>query len=283
MEPNQKNASTAGLVRVIEKNQQYLDAMAEDLKKKLAGGAALEQVPHSILLEALQVYRNMRTRLLEIESVERLLAQKQNRSVAQDPVRQDLIKELDAQIRLISSKVPRTPSAAGRPSPGPAGAGARRMTPSEQWLRTEEDSAAFTKNARLIDELDYAPGGPAAQRSRRIVQRSGRGFTLFSVRGPASALDAIHPHVRFREHDIIERYSATEIRGVLTHLRQIMVDDIVDIFRRLITGQFSDVICILVRLQSPDQLDEHLLAYLDRMAGDLRPGQTRSVDIADHA
>jgi hypothetical protein len=288
MEQKAQNANTAGLIRVIEKNQQYLDAMAEDLKKKLAGGAPLEQVPAAILREALAVYENMRTRLLEIGAVEQLLARKQNRPAAQDPARQKLIAELDSQIGLISGRLPKRTSAPGG-APEPAGtSGPRRATPSEQWLRTEEDSVAFTRNVRLLDELDYAPVGPpppgtaAAPDSRRVVEPSGRGFTLFSVRGPAAALDALHPQIRFREHDIIERFSAGEIRGVLTHLRQVLTEDVVNIFRRLITSRFSEAVCILVRLQSPDHLGGHLLQYLDRMAEEMRPGQIRSVIIQDH-
>jgi hypothetical protein len=281
----EQNANTVGLIRVIEKNQQYLDAMAEELKKKLAGGASLEQVPSTILREALAVYEDMRTRLLEIGAVEQLLARKQNRTAPQDPARQRLITELDSQIAAISRSLPQRPSAAGG---APEPAGGRRPTPSEQWLRTEEDSVAFTRNVRLLDELDYAPaapappGSPAAPDSRRIVEQSGRGFTLFSVRGPAAALDALHPQIRFREHDIIERFSAGEVRGVLTHLRQVLTEDVVNIFRRLITSRFSEVVCILVRLQSPDHLGGHLLQYLDRMAEEMRPGQIRSVIISDH-
>ena len=274
MEQKEKNANSAGLIRVIEKNQQYLDAMAEDLKKKLAGGASLEQVPVSILQEALKTYEDMRTRLLEIGAVEQLLARKQNKPAPQDTARQKLIEELDAQIGVLSRRIP-------KPSPTAAKTTAQhRQTPSDQWLRTEEDSVAFTKNARLLDELEYAPASPPVE--KRVVQRSGRGFTLFSLRGPAAALDALHPRLKFREHDIIERFSATEVRGVLTHLRQVMTDDVVNIFRRLITSQFSEVVCILVRLQSPDHLGEHLLQYLDRMTEEMRPGQIRSMDIRDH-
>jgi hypothetical protein len=273
MEQNKQNANTAGLIRVIEKNQQYLDTMASDLKKKLAGGGPIEQVPPVILRDALRTYEDMRTRLLEIGAVEQLLARKRNEPAPQDPERQKLIAELDAQIAVLSRILPN--DATGTTVPG-------RQTPSEHWLRKEEHSVAFTKTARLLDELEYAPRTPPPSESRRVSQGSGRGFTLFSVRGPAAALDALRPTLKFREHDIVERFSAAEVRGVLTHLRDVATDDVVNIFRRLITKQFSEVICILVRLQSPDHLGEHLLQYIDRMAAAMRPGQVRSVEIRDH-
>jgi hypothetical protein len=115
------------------------------------------------------------------------------------------------------------------------------------------------------------------------VQRSGRGFTLFTLRGPASALDALQPCIRLRKHDIIERFGAAEIRGVLTHLRRTSTGDIRHIFERLLTSRFSDVKCILVGLHSPDQLDEHFLKYLERMAADMPPGEIRTIDIASHS
>jgi hypothetical protein len=228
-----------------------------------------------VIENVLKVYSSMRARLSEIEVIRALLLRRHNRRVPESPRQQKLIAELDAQIAALTSRLKSGPQPAPANSPSPA------ASPSERWLRINEDSLAFTINARLLDELEYEappqPGGPV-----RVVQRSGRGFTLFTLRGPASALDALHPCIRLRQHDIVERFSATEIRGVLTHLRRTVTADIRHVFERLLASRFSDVKCILVGLHSPDQLDDNFLNYLEGTVSEMRAGEIRTIDIADH-
>jgi hypothetical protein len=282
MDNNRNNQDTANLERVIEKNQHYLDSVAEDLQNRILGGTALEHAPASILKDVLKMYQDMRTRVLEMEAVQRLLNHRLRKPHSKDPKRQKLLTDLDAQIADISARLEGTDA----PQPGVirgkrGNVPAPARPPSDRWLRIEQDSLAFTINARLLDELEYEtppqPGGPV-----RVVHKSGRGFTLFTLRGPASALDALHPCIRLRQHDIVERFSATEIRGVMTHLRLTVTADIKHIFERLLTTRFSDVKCVLMGLQSPDQLDEHFLEYLERMIDKMRPGEIHTIEIMIH-
>ena len=282
MDEQRNNQDTVNLERVIEKNQRYLDSVAEDLQRKILGGASLESAPASVLKDILKLYQDMRTRALEVEAVQRLLNHRLRKPHQQDPKRQKLIADLDGQIAALSARL----AAVDAPGPGAVrgatGKGASPdRPPSDRWLRIEQDSLAFTINARLLDELEYErPLQPGE--SRRVVQKTGRGFTLFTLRGPASALDELYPCIRLRQHDIVERFGATEIRGVLTHLRQTATSDIRHIFERLLANRFSDVKCVLMGLHSPDQLDEHFLEYLERMVGKMRHGEIRTIDIASH-
>lgn len=282
MDTNLNNQDTSNLERVIEKNQLYLDSVAKDLQRKALGGRSLEKAPVSVLKDVLKLYQDMRTRVHEIEAVQRLLNHRLRKPHSQDLKRQKLIADLDGQIAAISARLGEVDA------PGPGGVRGRTgeiqapdRHPSDRWLRIEQDSLAFTINARLLDELEYKtpplPGGPV-----RVVQKSGRGFTLFTLRGPASALDALYPCIKLRQHDIVERFSATEIRGVMTHLRQTVTGDLKHIFERLLTSRFSDVKCVLMGLLSPDQLDEHFLEYLERMVDKMRPGEIRTIDIMSH-
>jgi len=277
----QNTQDAAQLERVIEKNQQYLDSVAEDLLQTCLGTGSVKDVPAGVMENVLEVYSTMRTRLSEIAAVQRLLLQRHDKHMPENPRREKLIADLDAQIRVLSSRLGKSaPPAAGNSADDhPSGAASDRPA-SDRWLRIEQDSLAFTINARLLDELEYEappqPGGPA-----RVVQRSGRGFTLFTLRGPASALDALLPCIRLRQHDIIERFSATEIRGVLTHLRRTTTDDIKHIFERLLTSRFSDVKCVLAGLPLPEQLDDHFLKHLEGMVAEMRPGEIRTIEITD--
>jgi hypothetical protein len=277
MEKKKDIQDAANLERVIEKDQQYLDTVAEDLLKACLGAGLAADVPPAVVENVLSVYSSMRARISEIEVVRALLLRRHNVRIPDDLRRQKLIESLEAQIKALSARAGRSASApsGARPDAAPA-------TPaSYRWLRIEQDSLAFTINARLLDELEYeAPQRPGE--SARVMHGSGRSFTLFNLRGPASALDALFPRIRLRQHDIIERFNATEIRGFLTHLRQTTTNDIKHIFERLLTNQFSDVKCILVGLHTPDQLDDHFLKHLERMAEDMKPGEIRTIEIADH-
>ena len=270
------------LERVIEKNQQYLDTVADNLLKACLGADSTKDVPAAVIENVLKVYGGMRKRLAEIEVVQTLLLRRYNKRIPDNPLRQKLIAELDAQIKALSAlrgnnsspeaDVGTDATASSPPADHPA---------SDRWLRIEQDSLSFTINARLLDELEYeAPVKPGE--SVRVVQASGRSFTLFNLRGPASALDALHPRIKLRQHDIIERFSAQEIRGVLTHLRRTSTNDVKHIFQQLLTSQYSDVKCILVGLHSPDQMNDHFLKYLDWMIEKMQPGDLRTIEIADH-
>jgi hypothetical protein len=272
----------AHLERVIEKNQQELDSISEDLLQACLGAGSNNEVPPEVIENVLSVYNTMRSRLSEIEAVRKLLLRRHHRTLPEDTGRKKLIADLDAQIKALSARLGKGTPQAGKDPGAPSQRGADARPASDRWLRINEDSLAFTINARLLDELEYeAPPRPGS--NARVVQSSGRGFTLFTLRGPASALDALQPCIRLRKHDIIERFGAAEIRGVLTHLRRISTGDIRHIFERLLCSRFADVKCILVGLHSPDQLDEHFLKYLERMAADMRPGEIRTIDITSHS
>lgn len=283
MDKDRAQQDPANLERVIEKNRQYLDSVAEDLLKACVGARSAKEVPPAVIENVLQVYGTMKSRLLEIDSVQKLLLRRHHRQVKENPKREKLIAELDAQIKVLSARLGKSaqPAAGGPPGKGTPG-GTVAGTPSDRWLRIDDNSLAFTINARLLDELEYEPPAPAGGPSKRRTHQSGRGFTLFSIRGPAAALDDLIPRIKLRQHDIIERFSASEIRGVLTHLRRTTAADITHIFHRLLASRFPDLKCILVGLSSPDQLNDSFLKYLDRLAEEMRSGELRTIDIADH-
>lgn len=271
MEQAPKKRHIGDLERVIAKNRDRIAEAGRELQEALLKTGIRDDVPPGTLREALKLYQDMRTRLLEVESIQRLLGQRHGRTYERDRVREKTIIDLDLQIREISALLETQQPGLKRPS----------GTPSDHWLRDDADRAELTKNLRMLDELEYPPPlADQAVRSGRTVEQEGRGFTLFSIRGPAASMDAILPSVKLRVHDIVERFSAYEIRGVLTHLRRTSEDDIEQIFRRLLATQFPEVKCILIELRSPDHLDASLLDTLERTAEKMRPGEMRTVNLA---
>lgn len=272
MKQQQKKPSGSDLERVLAKNRDHIATATRELQDALLKTGIRDDVPAETLREALVLYRSMRTRLLEIESVQRLLSQRNGTPYERDPEREKIIIDLDLQVQELNDRL----AAVGeRPDPAAGQAG----TPSDHWLREDAGRLSFIKNLRLLDELEYGPPQRPSQQQARTVEQSGRGFTLFSIRGHAASIDAILPSITLREHDIVERFSAYEIRGVLTHLRRTTVDEIKGVFERLLATKFPEVKCILIELRSPDDLDDAMLEMLERTAGEMLQGEMRTIDL----
>jgi hypothetical protein len=272
------------LEQVIEKNRSFIDTASRELHKALQAAMATPAVPLKVVQEVLQLYRSMRSRILEIDSVQQLLARQLGRAVPTNERREQRLAELDEQIRVLCSRVVEDETGTGEECLKETARIEHQLRPpAEQWLRHGENSVAFTANSRLIDALNYPPPPPARTAGQiqkpRQIKREGRGFTLFSIRGPAPALDAIQPSLEIRERDIVERYSVGELRGVMTHLRPLSRKDVSDIFERILSQRYPDVRCVLVLLRTPDDLNEEFLRFLDRTFMNMRPGELRTVDL----
>ncbi len=281
-EQNQKKRTE--FEQVIEKNLSFIDTASRELRKALQEASTKQRVPLKVVHEVLQLYRSMRARVLEIDSIQQLLARQLGRAVATDEPREQLLAQLDEQIRVLCSRVVEEETGTGEECiKETTRIEHQTRPPAEQWLRHGENSVAFTANSRLIDALNYPPPPPARKAGQihtpRQIKKEGRGFTLFSIRGPAPALDAIQPSLEIRERDIIERYGVGEIRGVMTHLRPLSRKEVADIFERLLSPRYPDVRCVLVLLRTPDDLNEEFLRFLDRTFLNMRPGELRTVDM----
>lgn len=281
MSPQTKRFSDL-LERVIEKNTGFLKSASDALRSGKKPFEVLPGVPEGVLRESLTLYEEMRKRTLEIEKVQLVMGKRRGKQSTMNPLNVKLLADLNEQIRIIAEELAKRSPA----SPMPLAAAGEDVVPAYRWLRDDEDRVTFTANARLLSDLEYAPPRlgvkasgstqPSAAHVERLIRRTGRSFTLISLRGPAPALDAILSGLRIREHDILERYSATEIRGVLTHLRPISEHEVALLIRRFIENGFSDAKCLFVGIDSPDQIDDAFLLALDKAAGKMQPGDCRS-------
>jgi hypothetical protein len=283
MDRKPRETPQQNLERVIAKNRVFLESAAQELRQALLAVEDAREVPAPVVIEAMQLYRHLRARAIEIEAVNRFLAERAGRRPERDEARERLLVDLAGQVRQLCEKLGK--AAAPPPDCLRSAAEIDRTVrpPAEQWLRNDDDKAAFTTAVRLLEELSYpsTPPGGAGSAPVRRVEPAGRGFTLFSVRGAAAALDALYPEVEVREHDVVERYSAYEIRGVLTHLRRSPLPEISAVFQRLLKTRFPDVKCILIEIRSPDRLNDEVLDLLERTAGSMRPGSLQVIDQTD--
>ena len=72
--------------------------------------------------------------------------------------------------------------------------------------------------------------------------------------------------MRLREYDIKERLTKEELRGALTHLREISLSEVETILRRFTdTSEFSKLRCLLFTIQSQKDLEKEILGSAGNM------------------
>jgi hypothetical protein len=86
--------------------------------------------------------------------------------------------------------------------------------------------------------------------------------------------------MHLREHDIVERYAEDELRGILTHLREIQPFEVESIFDRLkqVEG-YSELKCLLVPIRGERDLRIDVAALVEKTINEMAPGELRTISI----
>ena len=138
---------------------------------------------------------------------------------------------------------------------------AYRLCLPSPWFHSEENQIVLLGNLRDLHELDYKTWADSefAQR-RRVIWDGPRSVSLFTLSGEATLIDNLQSRMHLREYDIKERLTAEELRGALTHLREISLSEVEMVLRRF-TGasEFSKLRCLLFTVQSQEDLEKEIL------------------------
>lgn len=151
-----------------------------------------------------------------------------------------------------------------------------------RWFSTKENHATFLKTLRLLYGLDYdLPADlEVKEEKRKVSQDTLRSLTFFVISGETRSIDHLQSQIRFREHDIIERYSGNELRGVLTHLREVPPLEVEEIFRRFTkVPEGSKLKCLLLPVYSKKNLDGDLLNRIKTTLQEMTEGEVKTVSI----
>jgi hypothetical protein len=82
--------------------------------------------------------------------------------------------------------------------------------------------------------------------------------------------------MRLREHDAFERYGKDELRGVLTHLREIDPSEIEKLFLRFMEGGgYSKPKCLLVSVRSSKELEGSLFDSIEKALQAMAEGEVK--------
>jgi hypothetical protein len=129
------------------------------------------------------------------------------------------------------------------------------------WFHSEENQIILLRNLRNLSELDYKNWSDSESTQRRkIIWDGRRSVSLFALSGEEILIDTLESRMRLREYDIKERLTREELRGALTHLREISQPEVETVLKRFAgTIEFSKLRCLLLTIQSQEDLEKQIL------------------------
>jgi hypothetical protein len=280
MEQDRDQRYVKSLERTIQNSYHYLKESIKDFQEMCRVVSPEKHVPAGIAVDIREMYKEIRNRLTEIKAVEQLLQGKYRQHYRRDSVREKEIMEFGFIAKNCYSKFEYTMvqiEALKRLKEHPA----KADHPGEPlpWFRSKENRVAFIKNLRILTELDYEPTPENIREERRDLAGS-RTLTLFLIIGDSTSLDLFQSQIQFREHDILERYSPEEVRGVLAHLRKVDPMEMEKKFRQIMESKgLVKLKCLLLPIHSSKDLEGDLLKLIKAALHEMAEGESRTLSI----
>jgi hypothetical protein len=280
MEQDRDQRYVRSLERTIENNYHYLKESIKDFQEMCRVVSPEKHIPAGIAVDIRELYKEIRDRLAEIKAIEQLLQGKYRQYYRRDSVRDKEILEFGFIAKNCYSKfeftmvqidaIKRLKEHAPQES-----------RPSEplKWFHTKENQVAFLKNLNPLIELDYNPPPEEIGEERRDLLGS-RTFTLFLFSGDSLSLDQLQSQIQFREHDMLERFSPEEIRGVLAHLRRVDPVEVENKFRQFMESKgLVKLKCLLLPIRSSKDLKRDLLKLIKTASHEMAEGEVRTISM----
>jgi len=271
------------LERVIQNNHTYLKGIMNSFEEKCMLVTSVKTVPPRMVIEIPETYREIQSRLKEIEAIQQLLKAKYFLYTRKDPRRQkevtDLgyvaktafskfehsMKQMEAEGKLEKVEQPPEGEAVGGPF---------------LFFVEEENQVMFLRNWRILHELDYEISPSRVEEKREVSKDKPRSLTLFVFKGDPKYVDELQSRMIFREHDVVERYSPDEVRGILTHLREVQPCEVEKIFERFkATKGYSNLKCLLIPIRSQKDYEGDIVGLMEKAFAEMTEGQVKTLSI----
>jgi hypothetical protein len=265
---------------VIQKNYKYLKSIMEDFQDKCRLAASATGAAPGLFTEIPDIYQEIHKRLKETQAVQSLLKTRYPQYVRSEPERDKELLELDLNAGTYFSKFLQTlkKHLGGKEDIGEEKFLGLEEIPHFQWFRNQENLVKFLRNVRILDELDYEIVPAWVRERREVTKDKPRSLTLFIFKGSVRSITNLQSHMHLREHDIVERYDEDELRGILTHLREIQPFEVEKIFDRLkqVEG-YSELKCLLVPIHSERDLRVDVAVLVEKTIHEMAPGELKTL------
>ncbi len=259
MEKPRLEAYVASLGQIVRSTHFDLREAMDQFQNMCSRVTSERIVPAGVITDIRQTYKEIQEQLTKIRGIHQLLESKYRRYHRRDSEREREIMEFAFLAKTLYSKFQCTLQEVeakrgvreGREDVVPH----RHRLPFP-WFHSEENQIILLRNLRDLRELDYKnwSDSESAQR-RRIIWDGPRSVSLFALSGEETLIDALQSRMHLREYDIKERLTREELRGALTHLREISLPEVETVLRRFTgTSEFSKLRCLLFTIQSQEDL-----------------------------
>jgi len=269
------------LERVIQNNYFYLRETIDDFQTLCRLITPEKRVPGEIVIHIRKMYREIQDRLTEIKAIQQILQGRYRQYYRRNLLRDRELAEFGSVAKYCYSKFEytlRQMEALKKIKGEGAFPKEDRQRKSFQWFISKENQVAFIKNLRVLMDLDYEP--PPQGIGERRETSGERSLLLFLFRGNSNSLDRLQSEIPLREHDLIERSGREELRGIMTHLREVTSSSVEERFRNFIeTKGFMNLKCILLPVYSMEDLEGDILHLIGRTLEEMREGEVKTISI----
>jgi len=280
MEQDRVQRYVKGLEKTIQNNHHYLKESIEDFQEMCRMVGPEKHIPAGIAIDIRELYKEIFSRLKEIKAIEQLLQGKYRQYYHRDSLMDKEILEFGFIAKNCYSKFEYTmvqiESIKRLKEHAPKVDHPREFL---RWFRSKENQVAFTKDLRILLELDYEPAPEEVGEERRDMAGT-RGLTLFLFSGDSLSLDRLQSQIQLREHDIMERYSQEEVRGVLAHLRTVDPIEVEKKFQQVMESQgLTELKCLLLPIHSQKDLEGDLQKLIETTLKEMAQGELRTLSV----
>jgi hypothetical protein len=241
-------------------------------------------VPMGIVTDIRQSYKEIQDQLTKIRGIHQLLEGKYSPYYRRDSLRDREIMEFAFLAKSLYSKFEFTLQEIEakrklRDRGELVEAGAQHLP--FAWFQLKQNQAVLLRTLRSLYALDYKIRSDLECVQRRVVVRDGlRSVSLFALSGEVPLMDHFQSHMRLREHDIKERFTKDQLRGALTHLREISPSEVERVIRRFTDNpDFSKLKCLLLTIQSQKDLEREILGSAENILQRMTEGEVRTVSL----
>ena len=282
MEDNRARSYVRSLERTVENDHHYLKEAVEDLQEMCRIVTPERNVPAGVIVDVRELYKEIQSRLTEIKAIQQLLRGKYHALTRRDPLQDKALLELGFIVKTTYSKFENNLKVIVEKQKVKEKEQALRTLQKGkvlQWFRSRENQIFLLRNIRVLKELDYTPVTGQNPDERRNLEGV-RSLTLFLIRGNPPSLDSLQSQFRLREHDLLERYHEKELRGVLTHLREIDPSEIERFIHHLLESRgFSNLKSLLLSVQPHRDLNFERADLIEKILEEMKEGEVRTLSI----
>jgi hypothetical protein len=284
MEKDGVQRYVAGLEQVVRSTHQDLREAMIQFQGYSQRVTAQGTVASGTVTDIRKVYKEIQDQLAKIRGVNQLLEGRYRQYYRRDPLRDKEISEFGFLAKNLYTRFDRILQ--GMEVKGPEGekeeaSDACDPSTTFQWFHSSENQDVLQRTLRRLYALEYnTRPGLDDGKSRRVIHDRQRSLSLFVLSGEERFVETLQSRMHVREYDIKERYAKDELRGALTHLRQISGAEVEGVIRRFVGGHgVPEFKCLLFFIQSQADLEKETLRSSDTVLKGMMRGEVRTLAV----